>query len=131
MVRFFNERDREGTGTIFDGRTLQSTSENGERAAYDGPKTKKGPKVVGGVDSLGDLLALRISAADKQERAQLAALAEKLQEVTGARLRSRTSARAMSLSTLCPGTACLGMLGRITGSTGKLAISCSAFVNHL
>jgi transposase len=35
------------------------------------------------VDMLGNLLALKITAANEQERAQVAALAEKVQEVTG------------------------------------------------
>jgi transposase len=35
------------------------------------------------VDTLGNLLALKVTAADEQERAQVAELAERLQEVTG------------------------------------------------
>ena len=35
------------------------------------------------VDTLGNLLALKITAANEQERAQVAELAEKVQEVTG------------------------------------------------
>jgi transposase len=40
-------------------------------------------KVHAAVDTLGNLLALKITAADEQERAQVAELAEKVQEVTG------------------------------------------------
>ncbi len=36
IVRFLAERDPEPTASIFDGRTLQSTPETGERAGYDG-----------------------------------------------------------------------------------------------
>jgi transposase len=43
----------------------------------------KGSKVHAAVDTLGNLLALRITAANEQERAQVAELAEKVQEVTG------------------------------------------------
>jgi transposase len=83
IVRFLNERQPEPTATIFDGRTLQSTPESGERAGYDGAKKKKGSKVHAAVDTLGNLLALKITAADEQERAQVAELAERVQEVTG------------------------------------------------
>jgi transposase len=82
IVRFLAERDPEPTATIFDGRTLQSTPESGERAGYDGAKKKKGSKVHAAVDSLGNLLALKITAANEQERAQVAELAQKVQEVT-------------------------------------------------
>ncbi len=83
IVRFLAERDPEPTATIFDGRTLQSTPESGERAGYDGAKKKKGSKVHAAVDTLGNLLALKITAANVQERAQVAELADKVQEVTG------------------------------------------------
>ena len=83
IVRFLNERNTEPTATIFDGRTLQSTPESGDRAGYDGAKKKKGSKVHAAVDTLGNLLALKITAANEQERAQVAELAEKVQEVTG------------------------------------------------
>ena len=83
IVRFLAERDPEPTATIFDGRTLQSTPESGERAGYDGAKKKKGSKVHAAVDTLGNLLALKITAANVQEHAQVAELADKVQEVTG------------------------------------------------
>jgi transposase len=83
IVRFLNDREPEPTATIFDGRTLQSTPESGERAGYDGAKKKKGSKVHAAVDTLGNLLALKVTAADEQERAQVAELAERVQEVTG------------------------------------------------
>ena len=68
---------------ILDGRTLQSTPESGGRAGYDGAKKKKGSKVHVAVDTLGNLLALKVTAANEQERAQVAELAKKVQEVTG------------------------------------------------
>lgn len=82
IVRFLDERGPEPTATIFDGRTIQSTPESGERAGYDGAKKKKGSKVHAAVDTLGNLLALKITAANEQERAQVAELAEQVQEVT-------------------------------------------------
>jgi transposase len=83
IVRFLAERDPEPTATIFDGRTLQSTPESGEHAGYDGAKKRKGSKVHAAVDTLGNLLALKVTAANEQERAQVAELAKKVQEVTG------------------------------------------------
>jgi transposase len=82
IVRFLSERNLEPTAAIFDGRTLQSTPESGDRAGYDGAKKKKGSKVHAAVDTLGNLFALKITAANEQERAEVAELAEKVQEVT-------------------------------------------------
>jgi len=48
---------------VLDGRTMQSTPESGERAGYDGYKRKKGSKVHAAVDTLGHLLALKVTAA--------------------------------------------------------------------
>ena len=67
----------------FDARTLQSSPESGERAGYDGHKRRKGSKVHLAVDSLGQLLALMVTPANEQDRAQVANLAEKVQEATG------------------------------------------------
>jgi transposase len=83
ILRLVQEREAQPTGTIFDGRTLQSTPESGGRAGYDGAKKRKGSKVHIAVDTLGHLLALKVTAANEQERAQVADLAAKVQEVTG------------------------------------------------
>jgi Transposase DDE domain len=83
IVQFLDKRNPEPTAAIFDGRTLQSTPESGERAGYDGAKKNKRSKVHAAVDTLGNLLALKITAVNEQERAQVAELAEKVQEVTG------------------------------------------------
>jgi transposase len=50
---------------------------------YDGAKRRKGSKVHAAVDTLGHLLALHVTAADEQDRAQVGALAEAVQEITG------------------------------------------------
>jgi transposase len=76
-------RDPHPTAVILDGSTLQGTPESGHRAGYDGHKKKKGSKVHLAVDTLGHLLALRVTPADEQERAQVAALAADVQAVTG------------------------------------------------
>src|SRR5215217_7734238 len=66
-------REPHPTAVIFDGSTLQSTPESGARAGYDGHKKKKGSKVHLAVDTLGHLLALHVTPANEQERAQVAA----------------------------------------------------------
>src|SRR6266702_573901 len=71
------------SAAIFDSQTLQSTPESGARAGYDGAKKKNGSKVHAAVDTLGNLLALKVTAANEQEREQVAELAAKVQEVTG------------------------------------------------
>ncbi len=65
-----------------DSRTLQSTPESGDRAGFDGHKKRKGSKVHAAVDTLGHLLALRVTAANEQDRAQVAQLAQAVQSVT-------------------------------------------------
>lgn len=83
VLRLALDRSAQPSAAIMDGRTLQSTPESGERAGYDGAKKKNGSKVHVAVDTLGNLLALKVTAANEQERAQVAELAAKVQEVTG------------------------------------------------
>jgi transposase len=83
ILRLVKERDPQPSAAILDGRTLQSTPESGDRAGYDGAKKKNGSKVHVAVDTLGNLLALKVTAANEQEREQVAELAAKMQEVTG------------------------------------------------
>jgi transposase len=79
-------RAEEPSAVILDARTLQSSPESRGRAGYDGHKKKKGSKTHMAVDTLGHLLALRVTPANEQERAQVAALAEEVQEITGSRV---------------------------------------------
>src|SRR5262245_10416270 len=83
VLRIVEVRKESPTAAIFDSRTLQSTPESGASAGYDGAKKRKGSKVHLAVDTLGHLLALRVTAASEQERAQVAELTARLQEVTG------------------------------------------------
>jgi transposase len=66
---------------------LQSTPESGARAGFDGAKKRKGSKVHAAVDTLGHLLALKVTPANEQDRAQVAELAKDLQEATGANVK--------------------------------------------
>jgi transposase len=83
LVRVAQGRKEQPSAAIFDGRTLQSTPESGARAGYDGHKKKKGSKIHMAVDTLGNLLTLLATPANEQERAQVAELAEAVQDVTG------------------------------------------------
>jgi transposase len=83
LLRLAAGRAPEPTAAILDSRTLQSTPESGQRAGYDGAKRKKGSKVHAAVDTLGHLLALHVTPADEQDRAQVAELAAAVQEATG------------------------------------------------
>jgi transposase len=83
LLRMLAERSAQPSAAILDGRTLQSTPESGARAGYDGYKRKKGAKVHIAVDPLGHLLALKVTPANEQERAQVEDLMAEVQEVTG------------------------------------------------
>ena len=82
LLRLLQERHPRPTAAIFDGRTMQSSPESGGRAGYDGYKRKKGSKVHMAVDTLGNLLALLVTPANEQERAQAGKLAEQVQTAT-------------------------------------------------
>ena len=83
LLRMAQGRNANPSAAIFDGRTLQSTPESGERAGYDGAKRKRGSKTHIAVDTLGYLLALLVTPANEQERAQVEQLAQEIQVVTG------------------------------------------------
>jgi transposase len=83
LMREINDRPPQPRAAILDSRTLQSTPESGGRAGYDGHKRRKGSKVHLAVDTLGQLLAVLVTPANEQDRAQVAALAEQIQEATG------------------------------------------------
>ena len=57
--------------------------ESRHRAGYDGHKKTRGSTLHAAVDTLGHLLALRVTPADEQERAQVCALADAVQDTTG------------------------------------------------
>jgi transposase len=83
LLRVAQGRNKQPSAVIFDGRTLQSSIESGQRAGYDGHKRKRGSKVHLAVDTLGNLLAALVTPANEQERAQVKALATAVQEATG------------------------------------------------
>src|SRR6185369_871021 len=83
LLRLAAGRAAEPTAAVFDSRTLQSTPESGARAGYDGAKRRKGNKTHMAVDTLGNLLALVVTAASEQDRTEVGDLAEAVQKATG------------------------------------------------
>ena len=86
ILRLAAGRQAEPSAVILDSQTLRSSPESGERAGYDGHKRKRGSKVHLAVDTPGHLLALHVTPADAQERAQVGRLAAAVQEATGERV---------------------------------------------
>src|SRR5258708_9311643 len=82
MLRLAAGRDEQPSAAIFDSRTLQSSPESGQRAGYDGAKRRKGSKLHMAVDTLGNLLALHVTPANAQDRAQVSQMAQQVQDVT-------------------------------------------------
>ncbi|HZM36334.1 Transposase DDE domain protein [compost metagenome] len=83
LLREHAGRNAQPSAMILDSRTLQSTPESGARAGYDGAKRRKGAKVHAAVDTLGHLLALHVTPASEQDRAQVEQLAQAVQDITG------------------------------------------------
>ena len=83
LIRIGEGRAVHPSAMILDSRSLQSTPESGARAGWDGAKRRKGSKVHLAVDTLGQLLALHVTPANAQDRDQVEALAEAVQDATG------------------------------------------------
>ena len=58
------------SAAVLDRRTRRSTPERGGRAGCDGAQKRKGSKVHAAVDTLGPWLAVKVTAANEQDRAQ-------------------------------------------------------------
>ncbi|HNJ97617.1 MAG TPA: IS5 family transposase, partial [Ilumatobacteraceae bacterium] len=83
ILRLAAGHEAEPSAVIFDSRTVQSTPESGQDAGFDGAKKRRGRKVHLAVDTLGHLLAAYVTAANEQDRTQVAELAEQVQGITG------------------------------------------------
>jgi len=83
LLRWSAGRADQPTAVIFDSATRPSTPESGHRAGYDGHKKRQGSKIHAAVDTLGELLVLHVTPANTSDRAQVAALVEDVQAVTG------------------------------------------------
>ena len=82
LLRMCGGREPEPTAAVFDSKTLRSSVESGPRAGYDGHKRKRGSKLHAAVDTLGHLLALRVTPADEGDRAQVGELCAAVQQAT-------------------------------------------------
>jgi transposase len=83
VLRLSQGRAPDPSAVVLDARTLQSTPESGARAGYDGAKRRRGSKVHAAVDTLGHLLALHVTPATADDRAEVGRLAEAVQVATG------------------------------------------------
>lgn len=83
MPRRLDGRADDPTAVILDSRTVQSSPESGARGGDDGHKKRKGTKIHPAVDTLGHLLARRVTPANTQDRDQVAALAAAVRGATG------------------------------------------------
>lgn len=82
LRRWAEGRNEPPAAASFDSRTLQSSPESGARAGYDGAQRRLGSKMYRAVDTLGNLLALPVTPASEQNRAQVSELAQHVQDVT-------------------------------------------------
>ena len=83
LLRDITDRTPQPRAVIVDSRTLQSTPASGGRAGDDGHIWRNGSTVHLAVDTLGQVLAVVVTPANEQGRAQMTALARRIQEVTG------------------------------------------------
>src|SRR5438477_3950805 len=83
VLRLADQRAPQPSAIVLDARTLQSSCESGGRAGYDGAKRRRGSKVHMAVDTLGQLLALRVTPANEDDRAQVGEVVQAVQELTG------------------------------------------------
>src|ERR1700760_3043451 len=82
VLRLAAGRAAEPSAAILDSRTLRSSPDSGTRGGYDGAKRKKGSKLHMAVDTLGNLLAMHVTPADEQDRAQVGKLSREVQKHT-------------------------------------------------
>jgi transposase len=83
LLRTAQGRAPEPSAALLDSRSRRGTPASGPRAGYDGHQRKRGSKLPAAVDTLGHLLALHVTAANAQDRTQVAALAAAVQQETG------------------------------------------------
>jgi transposase len=83
VLRLAADRAPQPSAVVLDARTLQSSCESGGRAGYDGAKRRRGSKVHMAVDTLGQLLALRVTPANEDDRAQVGEVIQAVQDLTG------------------------------------------------
>lgn len=83
MLRLKQDKNPQPSRTVIDSRFVPSTPESGHRAAYNGHKAKKGSKLHAVVDTLGNLMAVCVTAGNVDDRQPVEALCKQIQELTG------------------------------------------------
>ncbi len=83
LLRDITDRTPQPRAVVVDSRTLQSTPESGEHAGKDGHTRRNGSTVHLAVDTLGQVLAVVVTPVNEHDRAQMTALAQRIQEATG------------------------------------------------
>src|ERR1700739_3847843 len=83
VLRIADGRTADPTVGIIESRTLRSTTESVPRAGDDGAKRNRGSKLHMAVDTLGHLLALHVTPANADDRAEVGRLADAIQDGTG------------------------------------------------
>ena len=83
LIREIEGRMPQPRAAMVDSRTIQPPPERGACAGDDGHKRRKRAKVHLAGDTPGQLLAVLVTPANEQGRAQVAALAAQIQEATG------------------------------------------------
>src|SRR5262245_37821223 len=82
-LRLAQGRNAQPSAAICESRSLPLTPASGTRAGDEGATRRRGSQGHRAVDTRGHRLALRVTAANAQDRRQGSALAPKVQEVTG------------------------------------------------
>jgi transposase len=82
LLRLAAGKNAQPRAAIIDSRTLRSTPESGARSGYDGAKRKKGSKLHMAVDTLGHLLALHVTPANADDRAEIGRMAKAIRDAT-------------------------------------------------
>jgi len=83
VPRLAARRGAEPSAAIPGSRTLRSTPGSGGRAGYDGARRKRGSKRHLAVDTPGRRLALHVSEASADDRAEVGRLSEAVRDATG------------------------------------------------
>jgi len=83
LLRVAAGREAQPSATILDGRTRPSSSERGHRGGDEGATRQRGSTVPMAVDTLRHVLAVQVTPAAAQDRAQVAPWTAQGQDVTG------------------------------------------------
>ena len=82
LARLADGRNAQPSAAVIDSRTLRSTPESGAKAGYGDAKRKKGSKLPLAGDTLGRFLALHVTQADADDRAEGGRMAKAVQATT-------------------------------------------------